>query len=404
MTSIASSSPPPRAEMRTCHALLRLATTTLIAFLTAVDLFAAQAILPALTHAYGVSPAAMSLAVNASTLGMAAGSLVMAAVSEHLPRRAGIIASLLLLAIPTALLATLPALPVFAALRVVQGVCMACAFTLTLAHLGESLQGRNTAAAFAAYITGNVASNLFGRLISAGVADHLGLAANFYAFAVLNIAGALLVLVTVREAPRRAGLVMRRGSLSQLRNPALLAGFGVGFCILFAFLGTFTFVNFVLARPPLGLGMMQIGLSYLVFAPSIVTTPIAGIIAERFGIRAALAGGLGVALAGVPSLLLPRLAPVLAGMVLVALGTFFAQAVATGFIGRAATTQRGTASGLYLASYFLGGLAASLVLGQVFDRIGWTACVAGIGAALVLAILLTLRLRLPQQPIQELQP
>jgi YNFM family putative membrane transporter len=41
-----------------------------IAFLTLVDLFATQAILPLLTYAYGVTPVAMGLAVNASTLGM----------------------------------------------------------------------------------------------------------------------------------------------------------------------------------------------------------------------------------------------------------------------------------------------------------------------------------------------
>ena len=35
-----------------------------IAFLTLVDLFATQAILPALVGRYGVSPAAMGLAVN----------------------------------------------------------------------------------------------------------------------------------------------------------------------------------------------------------------------------------------------------------------------------------------------------------------------------------------------------
>ena len=77
-----------------------------------------------------------------------------------------------------------------------------------------------------------------------------------------------------------------------------------------------------------------------------------------------------------------------AGLALVAVGTFFAQATATGFVGRAATTDRGSASGLYLASYFLGGLSGSAVLGQVFDRIGWPACVAGIGLSLLLGAVL----------------
>ncbi len=61
---------------------------------------------------------------------------------------------------------------------------------------------------------------------------------------------------------------------------------------------------------------------------------------------------------------------------LVGAGTFFAQATATGFVSRAAGANRSAASGLYLASYFAGGLAGAAVVGQVFDRFGWPACVA----------------------------
>lgn len=382
------------------RAVLRLVVIVLTAFLTVVDLFAAQAILPALTRAYGVSPAMMGFAVNASTIGMAAGGLAMALAGQRLDRRRGILGALLCLAVPTLLLATLPALPDFTLLRIAQGACMAVAFTLTLAHLGDR-GGADTASAFAAYITGNVASNLFGRLISAGVADHFGLAANFYAFAVLNVAGAVLVFLTIPRAPR-AGAGMARPAEpawhGHLRNTALLACFGIGFCILFAFIGTFTFVNFVLGRPPLSLGMMGTGLAYLVFLPSIVTTPLAGGAVRRFGVARPLWAGLLLALAGLPGLLLPRLAWVLAGMVLVAAGTFFAQAVATGAVSRAAAGNRGAASGIYLASYFLGGIAGTLVLGRLFDGLGWPACVAGIAAALALACVLAARLRAAPSP------
>ena len=47
--------------------LLRTVVIGLTAFLTVVDLFATQAILPSLTRAYSVTPAAMGFAVNAST-------------------------------------------------------------------------------------------------------------------------------------------------------------------------------------------------------------------------------------------------------------------------------------------------------------------------------------------------
>jgi len=45
-------------------------------------------------------------------------------------------------------------------------------------------------------------------------------------------------------------------------------------------------------------------------------------------------------------------------------------------------SDRGSASGLYLAFHFFGGLMGAAVLGQLFDRFGWTACVAGIGVSL----------------------
>jgi MFS transporter, YNFM family, putative membrane transport protein len=72
----------------------------LIAFLTVVDLFATQAILPSLAKSYGVAPAAMGLAVNACTLGMAIAGLAVALFSNRINRRAGILASLCVLAVP----------------------------------------------------------------------------------------------------------------------------------------------------------------------------------------------------------------------------------------------------------------------------------------------------------------
>src|SRR5882672_9100772 len=92
---------------------------------------------------------------------------------------------------------------------------------------------------------------------------------------------------------------------------------------------------------------------------------------------------------------LSHLPLVLTGMVLVGAGTFFAQASATGFVGQAASENRGVASGTYLACYFFGGLVGSAILGQLFDHLGWTACVAGVGATIALAASLTTQLKLP---------
>src|SRR5215831_10848198 len=180
-------------------ALMRSLVIGLTAFLTVVDLFATQAILPSLAKAYNVAPAAIGFAVNASTIGMAIAGLAVAFFSSRIDRRRGVLVSLMLLSIPTALLSIAPDLMTFAVLRVAQGLCMSTAFALTLSYLAENCSASDTAGAFAAYITGNVASNLFGRLMSAALADHFGLAANFYVFALLNLCGAALVFFTLTQ-------------------------------------------------------------------------------------------------------------------------------------------------------------------------------------------------------------
>jgi MFS transporter, YNFM family, putative membrane transport protein len=83
---------------------------------------------------------------------------------------------------------------------------------------------------------------------------------------------AALVYRTMETVPPPAGREAAGASIGaavarHLADLRLLAAFAAGFCTLFACIGTFTYVNFVLVAPDLGLSMMQLGLVYLVFLP-----------------------------------------------------------------------------------------------------------------------------------------
>ena len=379
-----------RGKKRNDGSTQRTVTIGLIGFLTLVDLFAAQALLPMLSNTYNFSPGTMGLAVNVSTIGMAIAGLLAGVFSDRVDRRTGIQVSLLLLSIPTVLLAFAPNLLVFGSLRIVQGLFMATAFALTMTYLSEKCSAQAAAGALAAYVTGVVASNLVGRLIAGSVAEYLGLSASFFVFAALNLTGAALASLSLSGASPMAKMPgeMRSAFTSwkiHFQNPPLCAAFGVGFLILFAFIGTYTYVNFVLSGTMFGLTSMSLGFVYLVFLPSMFTTPLAARAVEKFGTRRTFMASLLVAGIGLPMLISSHLLLVLAGLSLIGIGTFFAQATATGFVGRAARTDLVAASGLYLAAYYFGGLVGSALLGIVFDRLGWTACVLGIALALGLA-------------------
>ena len=366
------------------------AVVGLIAFLTLVDLFAAQAILPSLVAKFEVSRATMGFAVNASTFGMAVAGIAVALFGGSIDRRSGIWISLAALSVPTAMLAFTDSIALFALLRVAQGIFMSAAFTLTIAYLGEHLPPETTAGALAAYVTGNVASNFFGRVLSAALADSVGVEGNFLSFAALNLAGAALVAATLSELAPSMPMAMQAVWRQHLADRRLRTCFALGFLILFVFIGTFTYVNFELVRPPLGLSPMGLGLVYLVFLPSLLTTPLAGRIVARIGVRSGLFLTLMLAMLGLAMLLAPSLPIVLAGMTSVAAGTFLAQAIATGHVGRIAKVGRASASGIYLACYYAGGLVGSFLLGQVYDGAGWSACVAVLAAATAAAATLAL--------------
>jgi YNFM family putative membrane transporter len=275
--------------------------------------------------------------------------------------------------------------------------------TLTLAYLGEHYSAQDSASAFAAYITGNVASNLIGRLISAGIADHFGLAANFDFLCRPQPARRPACLFHRGEDPADAGHRIRHGvPLRRLdhasEEPAPARELRHGLLHPVRLHRHLSYVNFVLVQPPFSVDAMTLGIIYFVFLPSIATTPLAGRAVKSFGTRATFWGALAVAALGLPLMLSSSLAAFLTGTVLVGVGTFFAQATATGFVGRAASSDRGSASGLYLAFYFFGGLMGAAILGQLFDRFGWEACVAGIGVSLLIAALLAVLLKTPMTP------
>ena len=353
----------------------RSTIVAIVSFLTLIDLFGSQALLPQLVDAFDSDPKTMGLAVNASTFGMALSGLVVAWFADRIDRKRGIWISLALLSMPTFCLGLVDSVGAFMALRVIQGVFMAAAFTLTLTYLSEQCDVTAAGGAMAAYITGNVASNLFGRLLAVGAADHLGLHGSFWTFAALNLLGAGLAFLLI-GAKDSTPLHRRASPLEawkkHMSHPALRMAFAIGFAILFIFVGVFTYVNIHLTAT-LGLDPMHLGLVYLVFLPAVFTTPYAARAVSVYGSKRVFQAATGVVFAGMVLAFAPNLTLVLLGLALVGAGTFFMQAAATGFVGRTALTDRAAANGLYLTSYYIGGLAGAFLLGQVNELGGWQA-------------------------------
>jgi YNFM family putative membrane transporter len=142
--------------------------------------------------------------------------------------------------------------------------------------------------------------------------------------------------------------------------------------------------------------MTQAGLVFRCFVPSLATTPAAGPLGARLGSARTAAIALLCAAAGASLSLVADVRAIVPGLVLFSSGIFLAQAVATSFVGRAARFERASASGLYLSTYYTGGIAAAAVIGVLYERFGvlyesfgWSAAVIGVLLCLSMALALT---------------
>ncbi len=195
----------------------------------------------------------------------------------------------------------------------------------------------------------------------------------------ITLAGAL---ATVRLLPRETKFVRGKASLSlaplvsHLRNPQLLATYAVGFNILFSLVGAFTYVNFYLADKPFSLGPAALGQIFTVYLIGACVTPVAGRLLDRIGYRMTLLGAVVIGAVGMLLTLVHVLFAIISGLALAATGVFVCQAAASSNVGKAASEARSSAAGLYVALYYFGGFAGSIIPGFFWDRAGWPACVA----------------------------
>jgi MFS transporter, YNFM family, putative membrane transport protein len=351
---------------------------------TLVDLFAPQAIAPTLASNLHQTPNSTGVAVNAAVVGMAASALFFACCADRFDRKKVIILSLVGLSLPTMLIAYTHGIVAFVGLRVAQGFLMAASFVVSIAYIAEQWGQMGVApSVMAAYVTGNIAGQIVGRVGMGLLTEYLDWHQAFLVLAVVNLAGGVLLwfaLPNGHQPPEREVESWLQPMIGHLRDVRLRGCFAVGFLILVCFIGTFTYASFDLTVR-FGLSPSMVGLAYGVFVFSLLSTPLAGVAIRLYTHRKALAIGAAFTATGIYLTTSTNLLIVLTGLSFAASGLFFCQAVATAFTGFAAVRFKGAAGGLYLAAYYSGGLVGAASIGMVYAHWGW------IGSVWVMTVL-----------------
>ena len=178
-------------------------------FCTFLNLYCPQSILPLLAQEFAATPADVSLTMMATALAIAITAPFSGALADVLGRKRVIVAAMLLLTIPTAMLAFAPSLPALIAWRFAQGLVLPPIFTVVVAYIGEEWPTSEATGVTGVYMAATSFGGFSGRFFSGLLADTIGWRNGFLAIAAFTLASGLAVAAIL---PRERNFVRSRGS------------------------------------------------------------------------------------------------------------------------------------------------------------------------------------------------
>lgn len=370
---------------RPALAALFFATVTVFS-----DLYITQPILPLLSKEFGVPAPTAALTLSVVVLMIALVSNAWGPLADAFGRKPVMVVSCALLAVPTFLCAAAPTLGILVVLRALQGILVPGVTAVAVAYLGDQFAGPRLGPAVGGWVAASVMGGLTGRVGSGWIAGHLSWRAPFLVFGAVTLAGALAMARFLPPSPRGRPVpfaVAFREMLGHLRDRRLVGGFLIGGSVFFGFMGIFTYLPYYLTAPPFGLSTGRISSIYLVYGAGVLTSIAAGRLSGRFGRRALMAAGFGIAGLAVTLSLVRTLPAVIVSLVALCVGMFFVQGTAPAFVNATARAAKGGAGALYMTFYYFGATFGAVLPGYAWQAFGWPGVVAACLGAFALGLL-----------------
>nr|WP_189664008.1 MFS transporter [Pseudomonas sp. SWRI111] len=366
-------------------------------FATFALLYCVQPMMPLLSHEYGINAAQSSLILSVATGMLAFGLLITGPISDRIGRKPVMVAALFAAALCTLASSMMPSWHGVLIMRALIGLSLSGLAAVAMTYLSEEIHPQHIGLAMGLYIGGNAIGGMSGRLITGVLIDFVS-----WHTAMLVIGGLALIAAAVfwKILPESRNFRARslhprsllEGFTLHFRDAGLPLLFLEAFVLMGAFVTLFNYIGYRLLTAPYNLDQVYVGLLSVVYLSGIYSSAKIGSLADKLGRRKVLWATIALMFAGLALTMFTSLLLVIVGMLVFTFGFFAAHSVASSWIGRRALTAKGQASSLYLFSYYAGSSIAGTAGGVFWHLGGWNGIGLFIGALLLVALLVALRL------------
>ncbi|WP_245688152.1 MFS transporter [Salimicrobium halophilum] len=348
----------------------------LASFFIFASMYAVQPLFPVFVEEYDIGISAASLSLSFTIIGLIAGLIILGFFSDRHGRTVFMKAAVAGATIPFLIIPWTDSFVLLLLFRFIQGMALAGLPAAALAYLNEEMDRQSVHVATALYISSNALGGMAGRVLAGAVTDFFSWQTYFY---ILGAIGTTMFLLMLWLLPNSRffepsdlsfGHDLRAFSY-HLKNPTLLLIFGLGIVFQTSFTGVWTFLPFHLQEEPFSLSLGSISLFYFAYGLGVVGSPLAGWFAGHFELPRVRIAGILLLCTGIFMMLSTSLWIVSLGLGLICLGFFTAHSLTASSVGELVSHHKGSASSLYLVSYYIGVVTGSSMLEPLYERWGW---------------------------------
>ncbi|MEZ9501765.1 MFS transporter [Vibrio sp. 10N.286.51.B11] len=351
-------------------------------FIIFCNLYLFQPILPHMAEHFQVSETQINWLFAATTLGLSISLVPWAIASETFGRKPIILFSLFAIPLIGLSMVFTTTLLQLVIARAFMGIAVAAFAGVAVAYMVEELTPKAFAVAIGGYIAANSLGGIFGRVLGGLITDYFDWHATVLFFVVGSLLGALFIAYRLPDQQNfkpQKGLFFHhnRSVVMHLRNRTLWLAMLIGGANFALFVNLYSVMGFRLVSEPHSVPVGLASLIFLCYLAGTVSSKLSNKWTLRFDPLSGILMGVCISLIGMLISAVDKVPFMLAGLLLISGGAFFAHTLAYSWVSQKAPSAKATATALYLVHYYIGGSLGGFLLLYCWQQFGWNGVIAG---------------------------
>lgn len=340
------------------------------------QLYLFQPMLSELQASFGVSLATGSLAVSASTIGMATGLFLFAFKADTFKRERLMSLSLILSALLTITSAFMSHFVLLLLLNFLKGIALSGVSAVALAYLSDEIEPGKIGLAISLYLSGNTIGGMTGRVTGSLLAGWGGWQQAVWAIGITSLLlGYLFYWKIPASSQVSQNSISIKEKLQQMKD-LLSKRLFIGMYLIAAlamgvFVSVYNYISIQLESPRYGLPHQMIAMIFVMYLTGVAGSIIVGKLSDKYRPERLLRYSLILLGAGLSMLLIPRLWALIAGLGVLTFAFFSTHTIASRIVSVNASRSKSSATSIYWLSYYAGSSIIGSLTGIILTRFGW---------------------------------